>query len=158
MPGQETPDHYDLAMVDTNREPAWGLCSAESPAGLIGEKTSLRRRRGPSWLVSDFRLRLNLLNFRAVSLASLCLDCLKQLVHIFSSNGLTRTVTSTVYGGTRARRIPSIFTIVEILGKRSSGFGVEYQFKLEPLWLLADLIEKSRMRRVHIRRYETRLV
>jgi hypothetical protein len=52
----------------------------------------------------------------------------------------------------------SIFTIVEILGKQSSGFGVEYQFKLEPLWLLADLIEKSRMRRVHIRRYETGLV
>jgi hypothetical protein len=26
----------------------------------------------------------------------------------------------------------SIFTIVEILGKQSSGFGVEYQFKLEP--------------------------
>src|SRR5271170_4254591 len=30
----------------------------------------------------------------------------EQLIHIFSSNGLTRTVTSTVYGGTRARRIP----------------------------------------------------
>jgi hypothetical protein len=52
----------------------------------------------------------------------------------------------------------SIFTIVEILGKQSSGFGVEYRFKLEPLWLLADLVEKSRMRRLHIRRYETRLV
>jgi hypothetical protein len=31
------------------------------------------------------------------------LDHLKQLVHIFSSNGLTRTVTSTVYGGTRGQ-------------------------------------------------------
>lgn len=50
-------------MVDTNREPAWGLCSAESPAGPIGEKASLRRRRGPSWLISDFRLRPQLSQF-----------------------------------------------------------------------------------------------
>jgi len=31
------------------------------------------------------------------------LDYLKQLVYIFSSNRLTRTVTSTVYGGTRGQ-------------------------------------------------------
>jgi hypothetical protein len=52
----------------------------------------------------------------------------------------------------------SIFTIVEILGKRSSGSGVEYQFELEPLWLPADLVVKAQMGRVHIRRYETGLV
>jgi hypothetical protein len=52
----------------------------------------------------------------------------------------------------------STFTIVEILGKRSSGSGVEYQFELEPLCLPADLVVKAQMGRVHIRRYETGLV
>src|SRR2546423_4011004 len=52
----------------------------------------------------------------------------------------------------------STFTIVEILGKQSSGSGVEYQFELEPLWLPADLVVKAQMGRVHIRRYETGLV
>jgi len=44
---------------------------------------------------------------------------------------------------------------VEILDKRSSGSGVEYQFELKPLWLSADLVKKAQMEHVHIRRYET---
>jgi hypothetical protein len=71
-------------------------------------------------------------------------------VFVSSSRGLDESCSAIVDVST--------FTIVEIFGERSSGSGVEYQFELEPLWLPADLVQKTQMGRLHIRRYETRLV
>jgi hypothetical protein len=48
----------------------------------------------------------------------------------------------------------SKLTTVKVLDKRSSASGVEYRCELEPLWLAADLAERARMGRVHIRSYE----
>jgi hypothetical protein len=49
-------------------------------------------------------------------------------------------------------------TTAKILEKRSSPSGVEYKCELEPLWLAADLVERTQMGRVHIRSYENGLV
>ena len=46
------------------------------------------------------------------------------------------------------------FTVTKILDERSSSSGVEYRCELEPLWLAADLVEKAKMGRVHIRNYK----
>jgi hypothetical protein len=48
----------------------------------------------------------------------------------------------------------SKLTTVKILDKRSNA----YECELEPLWLAADLVEKTRMGRVCIRCYENGLV
>jgi hypothetical protein len=48
----------------------------------------------------------------------------------------------------------SNFTATKILDERSSSSGVEYRCELEPLWLAADLVEKAKMGRVHIRNYK----
>jgi hypothetical protein len=50
------------------------------------------------------------------------------------------------------------FTVAKILDERPSPSGVEYRCELEPLWLAADLIEKAKMGRVHIRSYENGLI
>jgi hypothetical protein len=52
----------------------------------------------------------------------------------------------------------SNFTAAKILGERSSPSGVEYRCELEPLWLAADLVEKAKMGRVHIRNYKNGLI
>jgi len=49
-------------------------------------------------------------------------------------------------------------TTVKVLDKRLSSSGVEYKCEFEPLWLAADLAERARMGRVHIRSYENGLV
>jgi hypothetical protein len=49
----------------------------------------------------------------------------------------------------------SKFTIVKILGKRSSQSSVEYECELEPLWMPADLVERVQMGR---RNYENGLI
>jgi hypothetical protein len=103
-------------------ESSVGLCSGESPAELIGEEPhcgAVGDLPGLSQISSCPPPLSNLLNFRVVSLTSFRLNCLQQLVHIFSSSGLTRTITSTVYGGTQARRIPP-HTIVPSLTLRPS--------------------------------------
>ena len=48
----------------------------------------------------------------------------------------------------------SNFTAARILDERASPSGVEYRCELEPLWLAADLVEKAKMGRVHIRNYK----
>jgi hypothetical protein len=48
----------------------------------------------------------------------------------------------------------SNFTTAKILDKRSSPSRVEYRCQLEPLWLVADLVEGLQIGRVHIRSYE----
>jgi hypothetical protein len=48
----------------------------------------------------------------------------------------------------------SNFTAAKILDERPSPFGVEYRCELEPLWLAADLVERAKMGRVHIRNYK----
>jgi hypothetical protein len=52
----------------------------------------------------------------------------------------------------------SKLTAVEILDKRSNASGVAYKCALEPLWLAANLVERAKMGRVHIRSYENGLV
>jgi hypothetical protein len=52
----------------------------------------------------------------------------------------------------------SNFTAANILGGWPSPFGVEYRCELEPLWLAADLVEKAKMGRVHIRNYKNGLI
>jgi hypothetical protein len=52
----------------------------------------------------------------------------------------------------------SNLTTVKILDKRSSSSGVEYRCELEPLWLTADLAERARIGRAHIRSYENGVV
>jgi hypothetical protein len=52
----------------------------------------------------------------------------------------------------------SNFTAANILGEWPSPFGVEYRCELEPLWLAADLVEKAKMGRVHIRNYKNGLI
>jgi hypothetical protein len=41
----------------------------------------------------------------------------------------------------------SKFTTMKILDKQSNVSGVEYECELEPLWLVADLVQKARMGR-----------
>jgi hypothetical protein len=48
----------------------------------------------------------------------------------------------------------SNFTATKILDERSSSSGVEYKCEFEPLWLAADLVEKAKIGRVHIRNYK----
>jgi hypothetical protein len=52
----------------------------------------------------------------------------------------------------------SNFTAAKILDERPSPFGVEYRCELEPLWLAADLVERAKMGRVHIRNYKNGLI
>lgn len=52
----------------------------------------------------------------------------------------------------------SNFTAAKILDKRPSPFRFEYRCESEPLWLIADLVEKVKMGRVHIRSYENGLI
>jgi hypothetical protein len=48
----------------------------------------------------------------------------------------------------------SNFRAAKILDERLSPSRVEYRCELEPLWLAADLVEKAKMGRVHIRNYK----
>jgi hypothetical protein len=43
-----------------------------------------------------------------------------------------------------------IFTVTKILDKRSSPCEVEYRYKLEPLWLPADLVKEVQMGCVYV--------
>jgi hypothetical protein len=52
----------------------------------------------------------------------------------------------------------SNFLAAKILDKRPSPFRFEYRCESEPLWLIADLVEKVKMGRVHIRSYENGLI
>jgi hypothetical protein len=52
----------------------------------------------------------------------------------------------------------SNFTAAKILDERPSPSGVEYRCELEPLWLAADLVERAKIGRVHIRNHKNRLV
>jgi hypothetical protein len=52
----------------------------------------------------------------------------------------------------------STFTVVNILGKRSSPSGVEYECELGPPWLAAEMVEGLQMGRVHILGCEKRLI
>jgi hypothetical protein len=52
----------------------------------------------------------------------------------------------------------SNFTTAKILDERPSPSGVEYRCELEPLWLAAELVEKAKMGRVHIRSYKNGLI
>ena len=52
----------------------------------------------------------------------------------------------------------AIINVSKVLDKRSSSSGIEYKCELEPLWLAADLVEGTQMRRVRIRSYENGLI
>jgi hypothetical protein len=52
----------------------------------------------------------------------------------------------------------STFTIANILGKRSSPSGVEYECEFGPLWLPAEMVERLQIGRVHILSYEKGLI
>jgi hypothetical protein len=52
----------------------------------------------------------------------------------------------------------SNFTAAKVLDERPSPSGVEYRCELEPLWLAADLVEKAKIGRVHIRNYKNGLI
>jgi hypothetical protein len=52
----------------------------------------------------------------------------------------------------------SNFTAAKVLDERPSLSGVEYRCELEPLWLAADLVEKAKIGRVHIRKYKNGLI
>jgi hypothetical protein len=52
----------------------------------------------------------------------------------------------------------SNFTAAKILGERPSPSGVEYRCEFKPLWLAAELVEKAKMGRVHIRNYKNGLM
>ena len=52
----------------------------------------------------------------------------------------------------------SNFTAAKIFDKRPSPFRFKYRRELESLWLTADLAEKVKMGRVHIRSYENDLI
>jgi hypothetical protein len=52
----------------------------------------------------------------------------------------------------------SNFTAAKILDERPSPSGVEYRCEFEPWWLAAELVEKAKMGRVHIRNYKNGLI
>jgi hypothetical protein len=52
----------------------------------------------------------------------------------------------------------SYFTTARILDKRSSPFGVEYRYELEPLWLPTELVKEMPMGGVRVRSYENGLI
>jgi hypothetical protein len=52
----------------------------------------------------------------------------------------------------------STCTVVNILGKRSSPSGVEYECELRPPWMAAEMVEELQMGRVHILSYEKGLI
>jgi len=52
----------------------------------------------------------------------------------------------------------SNFTAAKILDEQPSPSGVEYRCEFEPRWLGADLVEKAKMGRVHIRNYKNGLI
>jgi hypothetical protein len=52
----------------------------------------------------------------------------------------------------------AIINVSKVLDKRSSSSGVKYKCELEPLWLVADLVEGTQMGRVRIRNYENGLI
>jgi hypothetical protein len=52
----------------------------------------------------------------------------------------------------------SNFTAAKVLDEQPSPSGVEYRCELESLWLAADLVEKAKMGRVHIRNYKNGLI
>lgn len=66
---------------------------------------------------------------------------------------------SVVRGENRPEMVDiSTFTVVNILGKRSSPSGVEYECELRPPWLAAETVEELQMGRVHILNYEKGLI
>jgi hypothetical protein len=52
----------------------------------------------------------------------------------------------------------SKFTAAKIPDKRPSLSGVEHRCDFEPLWLAAELVEKAKIGRVHIRSYKNGLI
>jgi hypothetical protein len=79
---------------------------------------------------------------------------------IAESSGQTLALTTVSASGEGGPVMVDIsnFTVAKVLDERPSPSGVEYRCELAPLWLAADLVERAKMGRVHIRNYQNGLI